>query len=77
MWGGGGGVKTDGAIFVWLVKQPYKCIEINEQYCELLMLSRHEKGGFSLRGNKGEDQLCSNHTADQCLCFCYIDSRGS
>ena len=24
--------------------------------------------------NKGADQLCGNHTADQRLCFCYIDS---
>ena len=24
--------------------------------------------------NKGVDQLCSNRSADQRLCFCYIDS---
>ena len=24
--------------------------------------------------NKGADQLCSNYTADQHLCFCYTDS---
>ena len=24
--------------------------------------------------NKGADQLCGNRTADQCLCFCFIDS---
>ena len=24
--------------------------------------------------NKGADQLCSNCTADQCLCFCYSHS---
>ena len=23
---------------------------------------------------KGADQLPGNHAADQCLCFCYIDS---
>ena len=29
---------------------------------------------FCLCENKDADQLCSNCTADQCLCFCYSDS---
>ena len=29
---------------------------------------------FCICENKGADQLCSNCTADQRLCFCYIDS---
>ena len=32
------------------------------------------KPDFSLCENKGADQLCSNCTADQHLCFCYISS---
>ena len=35
---------------------------------------RHEKNEFCLCKNKGADQLCSNCTVDQCLCFCYRDS---
>ena len=31
------------------------------------------KPAFSICENKGADQLCGNHAADQCLCFCYID----
>ena len=35
----------------------------------------HEKTGFSPTGkNKGADQLCSNCTSDQRLCFDYTDS---
>ena len=33
------------------------------------------KPDFCLCKTKGTDQLCSNCTADQCLCFCYMDSR--
>ena len=29
---------------------------------------------FCLGKNKDADQLCSNCTADQRLCFCYMDS---
>ena len=32
------------------------------------------KSDFRLCENKGADQLCSNCTADQCLCFRYTDS---
>ena len=32
------------------------------------------KQDFYLCENKGADQLCSNCTADQHLCFCYTDS---
>ena len=32
------------------------------------------KPAFCICENKGADQLCSNHTADQHLCFCYLDS---
>ena len=32
------------------------------------------KPDFSLRENKGADQLHSNCEADQCLCFHYLDS---
>ena len=32
------------------------------------------KPDFCLCENKGTDQLHSNCTADQCLCFCYMDS---
>ena len=32
------------------------------------------KPDFCLCENKGADQLCSNCTADQRLCFCYSDS---
>ena len=32
------------------------------------------KPTFGICGNKGADQLHSNCAADQCLCFCYIDS---
>ena len=32
------------------------------------------KTDFSLRENKGADQLCSNCTADQRLCFRFMDS---
>ena len=34
----------------------------------------HEKTGFCLCKNKGADQLCSNCTADQGLCFRYTAS---
>ena len=34
----------------------------------------HEKTGFFVCENKGEDQLCSNCTADQRLCFHYMNS---
>ena len=33
------------------------------------------KTWFAYAKNKGAYQLCSDHTDDQCLCFCYIDSR--
>ena len=32
------------------------------------------KPAFCIRENKGADQLCDNRTADQQLCFRYIDS---
>ena len=32
------------------------------------------KPDFGLCENKDADQLCSNCTADQCLCFRYTDS---
>ena len=32
------------------------------------------KSDFCICENKGADQLCGNHTTDQPLCFCYIDS---
>ena len=36
---------------------------------------RHEKACFlHICKNKGADQLCGNCAADQCLCFCYIES---
>ena len=31
------------------------------------------KPAFCICKNKDADQLGSNRTADQCLCFCYID----
>ena len=36
---------------------------------------RHEKTGFCLCENKDADQLCSNCTADQHLCFRYTDTQ--
>ena len=35
---------------------------------------RHEKTGFCICENKAADQLCGNRTADQRLCFRYMDS---
>ena len=32
------------------------------------------KPAFCICENKGADQLRGHHAADQCLCFCYIDS---
>ena len=32
------------------------------------------KPAFCICENKDTDQLCGNRTADQCLCFRYIDS---
>ena len=32
------------------------------------------KPAFCIGENKDTDQLRGNHIADQCLCFCYIDS---
>ena len=34
----------------------------------------HEKPTICICENKDADQLCSNCTADQCLCFHYTDS---
>ena len=43
--------------------------------CEHLFEPRYEKTGFlHICENKGADQLCSNHTTDQRLCFRHIDS---
>ena len=33
------------------------------------------KAAFHICENKRADQLRGNHTADQRLCFCYIDSK--
>ena len=33
------------------------------------------KPDFCLCKNKDADKQCSNCTADQCLCFCYSDSK--
>ena len=33
------------------------------------------KPAFCICKNKGANQLCSNCTAEQCLCFCYVDSK--
>ena len=33
------------------------------------------KSAFCIGKYKGADQLCSNHTADLCLCFPFIDSK--
>ena len=35
------------------------------------------KADICLTENKGADQLCSNCTADQRLCFRYMDSKSS
>ena len=35
---------------------------------------RLEKTYFFICGNKSADQLCGYRAADQCICFCYIDS---
>ena len=46
---------------------------------ESLSLMYHQMMGimrnpaFCISENKGADQLCGNHVADQCLCFLYID----
>ena len=40
----------------------------------LLKESSHEKTCFFKGKNKTANQLCINSTADQCLCFLYIDS---
>ena len=40
----------------------------------LYMRRQARKPDFCLGENKGADQLCSNCTADQCLCFHYTDS---
>ena len=40
------------------------------------MSRRHvQKPTICICENKDADQLCSNCTADQCLCFCYSDSN--
>ena len=56
----------------------YICLDINV----LKPLQSNQKGhlssfmrkpNFSIWENKGTDQLHTNATADQCLCYCYID----
>ena len=44
------------------------CIIVSQMSCIM------RKADFCLCKNKGADQLCSNCTADQCLCFRYSDS---
>ena len=38
------------------------------------MISVMRKPVFCMCENKAADQLLGNRAADQCLCFCYIDS---
>ena len=45
---------------------------ISKMYTEYLSVIR--KPDFCICENKGADQLCSNCTADQRLCFRYTDS---
>ena len=42
-----------------------------------VMSSVVRKPAFCIQENEGTDQLCGNCAADQCLCFCYIDSTVS
>ena len=52
------------------------CVKVLEElwYLVLIYEPRREKNVFCIFENKGADQLCSNCTTDQCLCFHYIDS---
>ena len=55
----------------------YSYHQINDTssfHCLLHMRSVMRKPAFYLCEKKGTDQLCSNCTADQCLCFRYTDS---
>ena len=51
-------------------------IHIQTEYYDrkVNMIRVMRKPAFSICENKGTDQLCGNHTADQRLCFYYIDS---
>ena len=51
----------------------WRSIHYEKQVSELFE-PRFEKTGFLHCENKDEDQLRSNYTAYQCLCFRYIDS---
>ena len=46
----------------------------NFQVLHSIYKPHHEKNRVCLCDNKGADQLCSNYTADQRLCFRYTDS---
>ena len=49
-------------------------LSLCKAYCEILYMSRMmRKPAFHICENKDADQLCRNCTADQCLCFRYID----
>ena len=41
--------------------------------CRIQMSCVMRKADFCICENKDADQLCGNRTADQRLCFCYID----
>ena len=49
---------------------PMNCVTCNGFYLNCFI----RKQVFCICKNKSADQLCGDHTADQCLCFCCIDS---
>ena len=51
-------------------RQCYRSLNFHNYYVSRII----RKLGFCLRKNKAADQLCSNCTADQRLCFCYMYS---
>ena len=59
-WGGGGGSTYLGAENLAMVRCGMSCIM--------------RKPAFCIWENKGADQLQCNHTADQRICFRFIDS---
>ena len=61
----------------WLWNSPYQnegddkiLFDLEVPYLSLIL----RKPDFCICENKTADQLCGNHTTDQRLCFCYMDS---
>ena len=47
--------------------------DLSKQYVQIKTSRCIRKQTICICENKDADQLCSNCTADQCHCFCYID----